>query len=70
MTDVELLRRSTKGDETAFEVLYHRHRNSVYRFAWVLTKSQTDAGDVVQECFLTLNRKARDFDAGRAQLRT
>ena len=70
MTDVELLRRSAKGDETAFEVLYHRHRNSVYRFAWVLTKSQTDAEDVVQECFLTLTRKAREFDAGRAQLRT
>jgi RNA polymerase sigma-70 factor (ECF subfamily) len=70
MTDGELLRRSAEGDETAFEVLYHRHRDSVYRFAWVLTKSPADAEDVVQECFLTLNRKAAEFDSGRAQLRT
>jgi RNA polymerase sigma-70 factor, ECF subfamily len=70
MTDGDLVRRSAEGDETAFEVLYHRHRDAVYRFAWVLTRSQVDAEDVVQECFLTLNRKAADFDPSRAQLRT
>lgn len=70
MDDAELLRRSASGDEAAFEVLYHRHRNMVFRFAWVLMKSETDAEDVVQECFITLIRKARGFDPHRAQLRT
>jgi hypothetical protein len=72
MTDGELLRRSADGDETAFEVLYHRHRDAVYRFAWVITRSAADAEDAVQECFLTLNRRAAEGHAlrrGHARLR-
>jgi RNA polymerase sigma-70 factor, ECF subfamily len=70
MDDAELLRRSAAGDETAFEILYRRHRDAAYRFAWVLTKSEADAEEVVQDCFITLNRKAREFDPNRAKLRT
>jgi len=70
MTDGDLLRRSAEGDETAFEVLYHRHRDAVYRFAWVITRSAADAEDAVQECFLMLNRKAAEYRPERAQLRT
>jgi len=70
MTDSDLLQRSAEGDEGAFEALYQRHRDAVYRFAWVITKSPADAEDVAQECFLTLSRKAADFDPRRAQLRT
>jgi RNA polymerase sigma-70 factor (ECF subfamily) len=70
MTDGDLVRRSAEGDETAFEVLYHRHRDAVYRFAWVITRSSADAEDAVQECFLTLNRKAAEYDSRRSQLRT
>src|SRR5258706_14207 len=70
MSDADLLARSSRGDETAFRILYERHRDAVYRFAWVLTKSETDAEEIVQDSFLTLNRKARDFDPQRASLRT
>jgi RNA polymerase sigma-70 factor (ECF subfamily) len=70
MSDAELLRRSAKGDQTAFQVLYERHRDAVYRFAWALTKSPADAEDVVQDCFMALIRKAREYDPKRAQLRT
>jgi RNA polymerase sigma-70 factor, ECF subfamily len=70
MTEGDLLRRSAEGDDSAFETLYQRHRDAVYRFAWVITKSPADAEDAVQECFLTLSRKAADFDPRRAQLRT
>jgi RNA polymerase sigma-70 factor (ECF subfamily) len=70
MIDGDLVRRAAKGDELAFELLYRRHRDAVYRFAWVITRSTADAEDAVQECFLTLSRKATSFDAGRAQLRT
>ena len=70
MTDGDLIRRAAEGDETAFELLYRRHRDAVYRFAWVITRSPADAEDAVQECFLTLSRKAASFNAGRAQLRT
>jgi len=66
MTESDFLRLSAEGDETAFEVLCHRHRDAVFRFAWVLTKSPADAEEIVQECFLTLNRKAAEFDPRRA----
>jgi len=70
MSDPELLLRSARGDRTAFELLYERHKDAVYRFAFALTRSEADAQDVVQESFLTLNRKAAEFDSTRAQLRT
>jgi RNA polymerase sigma-70 factor (ECF subfamily) len=70
MSDLELLKRIAKGDEAAFLVLYRRHCDAVYRFAWVLLKSEADAEEVTQDCFLTLARKALDVDPARAQLRT
>jgi RNA polymerase sigma-70 factor (ECF subfamily) len=51
-------------------LLYERHWNAVYRFAWLLTSSVPDAEDIAQECFLTLIRKSAGFDPSRAQLRT
>lgn len=69
-TDAELITRATEGDLTAFQLLYERHWNAVYRFAWLLTNSIPDAEDITQECFLALIRKPAAFDPTRAQLRT
>ena len=54
----------------AFQLLYERHWNAVYRFAWLLTRSVPDAEDITQECFLALIRKKAFFDPARGQLRT
>jgi RNA polymerase sigma-70 factor, ECF subfamily len=70
LTDVELIARAAGGDLTAFQLLYERHWNAVYRFAWLLTNSVPDAEDITQECFLALFRKPAFFDPVRAQLRT
>jgi RNA polymerase sigma-70 factor (ECF subfamily) len=70
MNDAELLRRIAGGDEAAFLVLYRRHCDAVHRFAWTILKSEADAEEVVQECFLTLSRKAASFRPERSQLRT
>jgi RNA polymerase sigma-70 factor, ECF subfamily len=70
MDDGQLLQRSAAGDQTAFEILYERYRNMVFRFAWVLTRSGPNAEEVVQDSFMALIRKARDFDPKRAQLQT
>jgi RNA polymerase sigma-70 factor (ECF subfamily) len=69
-TDAELIERAAQGDAAAFQLLYERHWNAVYRFAWLLAGSVPDAEDITQECFLALVRKAAAFDAGRSQLRT
>jgi RNA polymerase sigma-70 factor (ECF subfamily) len=70
MTDAELLARLALGEQTAFQLLYERHWNAVYRFAWLLTKSVPDAEDVTQDCFLALARKPDAYNPARAQLRT
>lgn len=70
MTDSQLLLRAAKGDSTAFELLYERHRTAVYRYCWLLSGAVADAEDVTQECFLALVRKPGAFDGERAQLRT
>src|SRR5206468_2358363 len=69
-TDAELITGAAQGDRVAFELLYERHWNAVYRFAWLLTSSVPDAEDITQECFLALMRKPAAFDPRRAQLRT
>lgn len=69
-TDADLITRASKGDRAAFQLLYERHWQPVYRFAWLLAKSVQDAEDITQECFLALVRNAAAFDAHRSQLRT
>lgn len=70
MSDRQLLISAASGDEAAFRALYDRHRDAVYRLAWVLTRSETDAEEIVQDGFLTLLRKAREFRPETASLRT
>jgi RNA polymerase sigma factor (sigma-70 family) len=70
VTDAQLIARAASGDRTAFELLYERHGNAVYRYAWLLSRSVADAEDITQESFLALIRKPKSFDPARAQLRT
>jgi RNA polymerase sigma-70 factor (ECF subfamily) len=68
--DASLLKRASQGDETAFLLLYERHRGSVFRFACRLLGSTTLAEDITQDCFFALLRKPDLFRPERASLRT
>ena len=70
VTDELALKRAVGGDETAFILLYERHRDPVFRFAYRLTGSIELAEDVTHDCFLSLIRQPQKFDASRASLRT
>lgn len=70
MTDERLLNRASRGDEAAFLLLYERHRDAVFRFAYRLLGSASLAEDVAHDCFLSLLRQPGNFDASRASLRT
>lgn len=71
MTDERLLESASRGDEAAFLVLYQRHRDAVFRFAYRLSGSVSVAEDVTHDCFLSLIRAPARFDASRtATLRT
>lgn len=70
MTDERLLNRASRGDEAAFLLLYERHRDAVFRFAYRLLGSSGLAEDITQDCFLSLLRQPTRFDSTRASLRT
>jgi RNA polymerase sigma-70 factor (ECF subfamily) len=66
--DNELLKRSAKGDEDAFTVLYRRHADVLYRFAFRMTGSSWGAEEIVQDVFMTLVREPGKFDVERGTL--
>ena len=61
-SDSELIESINKGDSEAFERLYYRYRDWVYRLAWRITHNKTDALDVLQETFTYLLGKFPGFE--------
>ena len=59
-TDTELWGLLRGGDREALGVLFDRHGNAVYNFAFRRTASWSVAEEVVQATFLTTWRRARD----------
>ena len=67
--DQELISGINAGSEQAFELLYHRHRDWVFRMACRLTGAQHLADDVLQETFRYFLGKFPGFEL-RCELRT
>jgi RNA polymerase sigma-70 factor (ECF subfamily) len=61
-SDHELIELANRGDSAAFEALYHRYRDWVYRLAWRFTGNRADALDVLQETFAYLLGKFPGFE--------
>ncbi|MBN2315072.1 MAG: sigma-70 family RNA polymerase sigma factor [Sedimentisphaerales bacterium] len=61
-SDRELVNLANQGDPDAFETLYYRYRDWVYRLAWRWTGNQADALDVLQETFTYLLGKFPGFE--------
>ena len=66
--DEGLLTRSARGDEEAFTILYRRHADALYRFAFRMTGSSWGAEEIVQDVFMTLVREPGKYDAERGTL--
>lgn len=62
MTDEELMARCRRGDAAAFTLLYERHRDRAMRHATGMLGEADAAGDVVQEAFLYVFRKAPEWE--------
>jgi len=61
-SDRELIELANKGDSEAFERLYYRYRDWVYKLAWRFTGNRADALDVLQETFTYLLGKFPGFE--------
>lgn len=66
---MDLFQDARNGTETAFLQLFDEHHLPLFRFAYRLTGSVSDAEDVVQECFLELLRPGCSYDPRRTPMR-
>jgi RNA polymerase sigma-70 factor (ECF subfamily) len=70
VTDERLLAEAANGDGNAFQILYERYRDPIFRFAYRLLGSAEAAEDIAHDCFLSLIKEPGRFDPARASLRT
>ncbi|EEF59354.1 RNA polymerase sigma factor [Pedosphaera parvula] len=61
LSDLELIANINEGDEAAFEVLYHRHKDWVVNLAYRWTGSRDLALDILQEAFFYFSKKFPGF---------
>ena len=59
--DEALLERARNGDRAAHETLYRTHARMVFTLAYRMLGSRATAEDVVQDSFVEVIRKAREF---------
>jgi len=69
-TDERLLEEAANGKTEAFQILYERYRDPIFRFAYRMLGSTEAAEDVTHDCFLGLIKEPRRFDQEKASLRT
>jgi len=70
VTDERLVEKAAHGETAAFQILYERYRDPIFRFAYRLLGSVEAAEDVTHDCFLSLIKEPGRFDSSRASLRT
>jgi RNA polymerase sigma-70 factor (ECF subfamily) len=63
--DSELIPRVRRGDLAAFEALYDKYKGQVYRTALAITRDQSTAEDILQECFLRVYVHIDKVDVAR-----
>lgn len=63
--EIALLRRVGRGEAEALRALYETQGPRLFAVALRVVRARADAEEVVQETFLEVWRRARDYDAGR-----
>lgn len=60
--DIKLIKKIKKGNQQAFRLLYNRHVDYALRTAYGITRSHSDAADIVQDTFIKIYRNIETFD--------
>lgn len=68
-SDEKLVEAAKSGQRVAFDELFRRHAQNIYRTTYRITRNREDAEDAVQDCFLSVLVHLKSFD-GRAQFST
>ena len=61
MTELEAIERCRQGDISGLHVLYDLHRTKVYHLSWRMLGSPHDAEDVLQEIFLKVFDRIKNY---------
>jgi RNA polymerase sigma-70 factor (ECF subfamily) len=61
-SDSILIEEFKRGSQSSFEELINRYAGKAFSLALRLTRSQEDAEEVLQDVFVTVARKIRDFE--------
>jgi RNA polymerase sigma-70 factor (ECF subfamily) len=67
---MDLIRRSQAGDEEAFAALFHKHKNLVYKTAYLMLGSADEAEDALQEVFLKVHKSLSTFQPSKGAFTT
>ena len=59
--DAELIARAQRGEESAFEAIYHAHKRRVYHLCFRMIGNAAEAEELTQEAFMRLFRKIHTF---------
>jgi RNA polymerase sigma-70 factor (ECF subfamily) len=68
LSDSDLLRLLSGGDQNAFLEFYRRHQAVVYRFALHMSGRVEIAEEVTQDVFMVVMRVAKQYDARRGSV--
>ena len=68
-SDAKLAAAAKRGERVAFDELFRRHAQTMFRTTYRITRNREDAEDAVQDCFLSAFVHLKSFD-GRAQFAT
>ena len=60
-SDAELIARAQRGEESAFEALYHAHKRRVYHLCFRMIGNTAEAEELTQEAFMRVFRKIHMF---------
>ncbi len=66
-SDVELLHAVARGDEAALARLYDSYRVILFGLLVRILNSREEAEDILQEVFIQVWRRAKDFDEKRGK---
>src|SRR3954468_8816662 len=61
LDDRDAIARVLAGDQAAFEILVRRHNQRLFRAARAITRTDTDAEDVLQQAWLDVYRNLAQF---------
>ncbi len=67
---MDLVLRSQGGDEEAFAALFQKHKNLVYKTAYLMLSDANEAEDVLQEVFIQVHKSLHTFQPSKGAFTT